>query len=100
MEAPRYDLSNGPSKFDLSIALFRGATSDHVDFVTMLQGSGKFLINCRITSVEAEDGSRESWNIQGYAKFPKEFGHGDQWIRFTAYFHSVRRTGTLTLVKN
>ena len=52
-------ITAGPGKFDLMNALFIGAK---VTFT--LEGGEKVLT--QINKVEAEDGSRESWNLQGY----------------------------------
>lgn len=59
-------ITNGPSKLDLMLALFdrpqQGTSSRKATFVTE---DGKHHI-VTILSVEAEDGSRESWNIKAH----------------------------------
>ena len=65
----------------------------------MNQGQ-RFVIDCRILSVECEDGSRESWNVTGYALLPKQIDLTQKRRRFKVYFHSVRRTGVLSLIKS
>lgn len=54
----------GPDKFGLMPAFFvKGAT---VEF-RVNEGSNRFReIKVQVNSVQAEDGSRESWNLDGY----------------------------------
>ena len=58
------NIVEGPGKFELSTALFTWRPArPQVEFVT---ASGKTLL-ATITSVEAEDGSGNCWNITGGA---------------------------------
>jgi len=58
-----YQLSNGPSKYDLMVSLFSRDSN-----ITFTLFTGKFF---RFTtrSIQAEDGSREKWIITGTAEF-------------------------------
>ncbi len=62
-----HSICDGPSKFDLSNALFDklpGGRSRVLDFTT---NSEKLLRVCVVVNkVSTEDGSRESWIIDGY----------------------------------
>jgi hypothetical protein len=54
---------------DLMLALFDKPRSNHpavrtVDFEALIPMP--VLITASVTSVQAEDGSRESWNVEGY----------------------------------
>jgi hypothetical protein len=65
----RFDIVNGPSKMDLMLALFDKPRSSHpavrtVDFEALIPVP--VLVTMSVTSVQAEDGSRESWNVEGY----------------------------------
>jgi hypothetical protein len=107
----------GPSKFDLMLALFdnSNASKRHVQFTLQVEGGSNevktqsftgpnavsnmlaamdklpTVVETDITSVEREDGSGESWNIEGYINTPKGYR------RFKAYFDTRSRKGTLTL---
>lgn len=72
----------GPSKFDLVQALFvRKPTRPNITFTL---GHADEEVNAFVDSVEAEDGSGESWNIKGYVGNNK---------KFTAYYRTDRRAG-------
>lgn len=84
----------GPSKFDLAFALFKGET---VQFTVAIDGETKFDVV--ISSVQREDGSNESWNIEGTATEhcrrgvgPPENGKFKDG-RVFIYFRTDRRTG-------
>lgn len=57
------DIKKGPGKFDLMVALFDGKP---VTFVIKLSEQMTKTEKVTISSVQAEDGSRQSWNITGY----------------------------------
>lgn len=73
------EIVDGPGKYELERALFDGK-------IVQLTIAGGRELNVLILSVEAEDGSRESWNLVG-----RNFDHG----RFKAYFETRRRHGTI-----
>ena len=78
---------NGPSKFDLSVALFHKPTEGgHYHPVTFeFGGEGKSA--CHLMSVGIEDGSRESWLIT--VTLPNgQYASG--------YYTTKRRTGILS----
>lgn len=52
------EILDGPSKFDLMVALFEGK---RVEF--KIAGQGRVM--CQLNGVAVEDGSRQSWLIQG-----------------------------------
>ena len=92
------EVVNGPSKDGLKAALFdreRIRSPRRVEF-TLKDG---FQHEVVVTSVEAEDGSGESWNVRGHAymklpgaKTPPPPRH------IQMYFHTGRRKGTLTFL--
>ena len=58
---------NGPSKFDLMLALFnRKVVNQEGVIFTVADVSLK--LSAVITGVAAEDGSGESWNLTGYVR--------------------------------
>lgn len=77
--ATQRKLTAGPNKFDLMISLFEGK---RVTFT--VEGIG--TQETQVTRVECEDGSHESWNIQG--AFTQR-----NWQRFTGYFDTRTRKG-------
>ncbi|HUQ30167.1 MAG TPA: hypothetical protein VM103_01465 [Candidatus Paceibacterota bacterium] len=82
---------NGPSKFDLMLALFEWKPNRPL---VMFKTEGGKLLEASVTSVEAEDGSGESWNIEGYVgteRARKEH----QATRFRAYFRTDSRRGVM-----
>lgn len=78
-------ITAGPSKFDLMLAVFE--RGKNVEFTV----DGK-QVEVNVSSILAEDGSRESWCLSGYII-------GQQFKRYTAYFSTQRRTGRFTEVE-
>jgi hypothetical protein len=74
MTAQQFRVVGGPNKFDLMEALFCGdMTTRHL--VNFAVEGQKEPIAVLINSVEREDGSGESWNLQGYvSRHDKTFG--------------------------
>lgn len=85
---------DGPSKWDLSIALFNKSLArngprfvDAVRFKTA-ESQRHFVI---VSSVQCEDGSRESWNIEGHELNE----NGSLGNRVFIYYRTDKRTGCL-----
>lgn len=77
------DIVNGPSKFDLMVSLFSTKPASHpVLFKTKNHGD----FTATITGVRWEDGSGESWIIEGYSALAAG-------ARFTGYFSTKDRRG-------
>lgn len=59
-----------------------------------------------ITGIQHEDGSGESFNLEGYCKVDIDYHIRNdgvcryQYRRFTAYYNSKSRKGTITLIAN
>lgn len=94
---PNYQrtLIDGPSKFDLMMALFdKGRKVSFTDERGM-------KYEATISMVEAEDGSHESWNLKGSTTIWGAGGSdGDGKVRliryrFIGYFRTDRRKGHL-----
>lgn len=64
----QYPITNGPSKWDLSVALFDKSESDGRTVYLSANAPLAVIITMSVTSIQIEDGSRESWNIEGYAQ--------------------------------
>ena len=81
-----FPILDGPSKFDLMAALF-----DEKRVRFNLEYAG--LVTVQINRVEAEDGSRDSWNIAG-----RLFGIVNPTTTdFTGYYSSKQRKGDITM---
>ncbi len=82
------NISNGPSKYDLMIALFepRGANTRTVE-IMMEDGS---LHVASVSKVEIEDGSGEKFMIVGYV-----WGDDNSRRPYYGYFQTNKRTGWL-----
>jgi hypothetical protein len=87
-----YNIKNGPSKFDLMLALF-----DHknrtVHFVLSSPGGlwpDGHTLEIHITEVGLEDGSGESWCFKGQA------ANG---TRYKGWFRTDSRKGTVSEVR-
>ena len=77
-------ITAGPSKLDLMFSLFEGK---HIKLTV----DGK-EVEVGVLQVQAEDGSRESWNLAGYivGTLPSQC--------FRAYFSTRRRKGHLEVI--
>jgi len=95
---------NGPSKFDLMAALFEGK---QVEFTMQTKDSCmKAIIRVQVNLVEAEDGTRDSWNLSGGIvgigqwfkgmPQPKHAPETIDWRGFRAYFSSKHRAGSIS----
>ena len=85
----RFEIVNGPSKFDLMLALFDG-NCDHrriVDFTLLSPQKEHKTFSCIINDLKREDGSGESWLFAGYFGVNPLHGyfstkHRKGWIKF------------------
>lgn len=90
------ELVNGPDKFELMLSLFEKGKK--VEFmIKMVNNDTNRLIQVMINSIQAEDGSRESWNIQGELIAVREVT-SSKWLpvnpaSFKGYYHSINRNG-------
>ncbi len=92
-----YKIVRGPSKFELMTALFAGqeitfrtqiltdTTSDEAVVIPAGRPSRNPLVKAIVNSVQQEDGSLESWNIEGHIPSEKK--------EFKAYYHTGRQSG-------
>ena len=96
----QHTVVNGPSRWDLSVALFDRSSVNcrKVFFVTEPPLSLGFEV--QVTSIQAEDGSGESWNIEGYATMigtsegpEKNSSVPSPSLRVFIYFRTDRRKG-------
>src|SRR5690606_36912190 len=82
-------LINGPSKWDLMIALLHGR-SDKAELVEV-QAEDQFVFPLRINSMIREDGSGENWILTGMSPIKST---GEE-IEFSAFFSTRVRSGTI-----
>ena len=88
MNSQSFTITKGPSKFDLSIALLSdikdGKYPHSVEFAVFDPTiGGPAIQKVVVLSIEAEDGSRESWNIADYKIW------GDDAKRFTGRYVKI-----------
>ena len=84
------EVVNGPSKWDLMIALFHG-NSSHRYPVQFHVESFNSPVEAIINGVESEDESGYSWRILGYIRLPAES------YSFQGRYTSLGRVGALAL---
>lgn len=84
---PTVDIVDGPSKFDLMTALFVWKPTR--PWVTFRLADGR-RVQASIVAVSAEDGSGESWNLEGNLAVSEPGGPSR---RFRAYLRTSNRTG-------
>jgi len=91
----------GPSKYDLQKALFdRMGNGNKPHTVTFTNDKGARIVAV-ILVVAAEDGSGESWNIEGYfTNLTTNRSDVSLNIKFEGYFRTDRRIGHLTEVED
>lgn len=115
-----YSIINGPSKsvlFDSCLYAYSKDAKVHVNFA-ISQGCSNHgddatklhlllpVTNIKITGIEHEDGSGESFILKGYCYVDRDhFLRGDhtyryKYSRFSAYYDAKSRKGTFTLITN
>ncbi len=77
-------ITAGPSKFDLMLSLFEGKS-------VKLTVDGQ-EVEVSVLQIQAEDGSRESWNLAGQIISKAKMQY------FRAYFNTLRRKGQFEVV--
>jgi hypothetical protein len=89
-------ITDGPSKFDLMVALFDRKPRSRV--LTFETGGGQ-KVEVTIVSVQIEDGSGESWNIQVSIQSANcRMSSGIKWIPICRmYFRTDKRKGHLNV---
>jgi hypothetical protein len=100
MKDAHYTLVKGPSKFDLMMALFdQKGNGGKPHYVTFEAADGQ-KITAKIQSVGIEDGSGESWIIEGVVicvayRIGRHPTTDREQFDFTGYFQTERRLGWL-----
>ena len=115
-----YSIINGPSKsvlFDSCLYAYSKDAKVHVNFA-ISQGCSNHgddatklhlllpVTNIKITGIEHEDGSGESFILKGYCYVDKDhLLRGDhtyryKYSRFSAYYDAKSRKGAFTLITN
>lgn len=85
-----FSITGGPSKFDLMVSLFEGNPKVRKTVSFKLEGLRR-EIQVAITGVQQEDGSGESWNIEGWVM-------GEFRANVKAYYSSRSRSGHFRFV--
>ncbi|MCU0680502.1 MAG: hypothetical protein MUF50_04345 [Planctomycetes bacterium] len=86
-----YQITEGPSKFDLMVSLFDGKK---IQF-TQKTENGTSVILANVASVEREDGSHSSWNLKIYILESNSVIKAGQTL--SAYYSSRTRKGIIVL---
>ena len=115
-----YEIFNGPSKsvlFDSCLYAYSKDAKVHVNFAVS-QGCSNHgndatkmhlmmqITDIVITGIQHEDASGESFNLEGYCTVDIDYPIRNdgvcryQYRRFTAYYNSKSRKGTITLIAN
>ena len=115
-----FSIINGPSKsvlFDSCQYAYSKDVKVHIDFA-IPQGYSSHsndavklylpmqITDIVITGIQHEDGSGESFNLEGHCKVDIDYHIRNdgvcryQYRRFTAYYNSKSRKGTITLIAN
>ena len=118
--AYRYDIINGPSKsalFDACMYVYNKDAKIAVNF-TISQGYSNDtndatrlylplpVTDIKITGIEHEDGSGESFILKGYCNVDKDYLlrrnniYRYRYSRFSAYYDAKNRKGSFTLIAN
>lgn len=100
---PQMDIVNGPSKFDLSVALFHGENNRNQVLVTFMLKepiNGVKQVQAYINGISREDGSGENWIFTGYMPeaIAKKFA-GKYQQTVSGYFSTKRRTGHMKFTR-
>lgn len=82
------NIVNGPSKWDLMLALFDVDDNGRPRLIDFTYDDGS-LETCRVVSILAEDGSGESWMIEGRTNFKN--------LIFKALFSTRTRRGRIEI---
>jgi len=83
----RSEIKEGPGKFDLMLALFDNTSSHQRTVHFGLTGLDNAYAEAKITSIEHEDGSGDSWLFKGYSK------HGNLRYKVSGYYSTQTRKG-------
>jgi len=115
-----YSIINGPSKsvlFDSCLYAYSKDAKVYINFA-IPQGYSNHsndatklylpmqITDLVITGIQHEDGSGESFNLEGHCKVDIDYHIRNdgvcryQYRRFTAYYNSKSRKGTITLIAN
>ena len=92
-------ITNGPCKLDLMLALFDANNTRPRPVVFVVAGEGQLCpgpVEVQISSVEREDGSGESFNLKGRWDFRSLSGLSISY-NVEGYYSTKTRTGTVTL---
>lgn len=86
-----FNVTGGPSKFDLMLSLFDGNKEPRRTVEFQLEGARAPIV-VAVTMVQQEDGSGESWNFEGHmTNYRRSF-------RVGGYYSSNSRKGYITFV--
>lgn len=92
-----YSIVNGPSKWDMMLALFdnTAASPRHIIFEIGAVGPSFRDAKIVVNSIEREDGSGESWSFRGYAH--KADGSLPTQCNVSGYYSTRTRKGSMRI---
>lgn len=85
-------ISNGPSKFDLMLALFDSRPPDRRWITFHVEEYRRETLDVHVLAVERKDGSCERWNFKGLVRFSEHYGG-----YCSGTYSTQDRKGTLTV---
>ncbi len=95
MASNQVQITDGPSKLDLMLALFDKKHAKYISF----RMSGGIELRIYVLSVQKQDSSCESWNIEGYVDIPGNHApRGAIPLKDARkfYYRTDKRTGTIS----
>ena len=98
--ATRKNITYGPSKFDLMLALFDRKSVNTRSIEFRLEGESNYPLSFVVNGVEVESGSGESWIFKGYLRPEAQFPGSVPPPPSTAfgYYRTDKRTGWIEFV--
>ena len=90
----RFSIVDGPSKFDLMVALFK--RDEEIEFTLRIDEKKTHKIGFIVNGLSNEDGTREGWLIHGRGfciNFPELSLSHENWQRFEGYYMPRDRSG-------
>lgn len=94
MAKERFEISNGPGKFELMVSLLHGELDNRSSVQFHSEKSFKSPMRVRINSLEREDGSGDCWNLTGFA-----LGYAAHEGKVQGFFRTDSRKGWIEFVK-
>lgn len=99
-----YDIYGMSPEIDMDFAISQEYLNHSNDATKLCQSP--HITDIMVTGIQHEDGSGESFNLEGYCQtdidycLQKDNVHCFRYYRFSAYYNTGNRKGTFTLIAN